>query len=331
MTRTRYQAKIARIRSGGYRRGDFILADAKDSDVTGGVTTTGPRRDAAGAVTGHRTRGEFLAQIQKLLAQDVVDILLASASNMEWLQDRNAFDGRSVEPAFRANETTEIWGNIRGGRYAAQPSRPHRGADLDFAPAQLCLYSVTFLNDAEADSAALRAYAEFRRAARAKGLRHFLEVFNPNVDIGLPEDRIGPFVTDCILRLMASLTSAERPEFLKVAYNGPAAMEELAGFDPSLTVGVLGGAGTTHRDTFELIAQAERRGARLALFGRKINQAEDQCLFVDWMRRVADGAAAPGDAVAGYHADLVRRGLHPDRPLDDDRQITASALTFDVS
>ena len=34
-----------------------------------------------------------------------------------------------------------------------------------------------------------------------------------------------------------------------------------------------GGAGTT-RDCFELLHQAERYGARVALFGRKINLAE---------------------------------------------------------
>lgn len=55
---------------------------------------------------------------------------------------------------------------------------------------------------------------------------------------------------------MASLTRAERPEFLKAAYNGPQALEELAAHDPTMVVGVLGGGGCTHRDTFELVAQA---------------------------------------------------------------------------
>jgi sugar/nucleoside kinase (ribokinase family) len=45
-------------------------------------------------------------------------------------------------------------------------------------------------------------------------------------------------------------------------------------------VGVLGGSvGTTH-DAFELPHSAKRYGARVALFGRKINAAEHQLSFV---------------------------------------------------
>lgn len=63
------------------------------------------------------------------------------------------------------------------------------------------LYSVTFNNDLDRDLATLEAYGTFRREAAELGVRHFLEVFNPNA---------------------------------------------LAGHDPSLVVGVLGGsAGTT--------------------------------------------------------------------------------------
>ncbi len=82
------------------------------------------------------------------------------------------------------------------------------------------------------------------------------------------------FVNDAIVRCLAGLTEAERPRFLKIAYNGPRALEELASFDPSLVVGVLGGGAGTTRDCFELIHQAEKYGARVALFGRKINLAE---------------------------------------------------------
>ena len=82
------------------------------------------------------------------------------------------------------------------------------------------------------------------------------------------------FVNDAIVRCLAGLTEAERPRFLKIAYNGPRALEELASFDPSLVVGVLGGGAGTTRDCFELIHQAQKYGARVALFGRKINLAE---------------------------------------------------------
>lgn len=206
------------------------------------------------------------------------------------------------------------------------PSRPYRGADLAFARAPLCLYSITFLNDAERDATALEAYAAFRAEARAAGIMHFLEVFNPNVDIGVAPQDMGAFVNDCIMRAMGSLTRAERPEFLKIAYNGPDALQELAAHDPALVVGVLGGGSGTNRDTFELVAQAERFGGRLALFGRKINMAENQPALIRWMRAVADRAATPAEAVRGYHADLTRLGLAPDRDLDSDLRISEDVL-----
>ena len=331
MTTTRYSEKLARLRAGMGRKGDYMIADAKDSDVTGGVLATGPRRDATGQIVGARTRPEFLDQIRKVIDQDVVDIMLTSAGNMDVLARGGAFDGRAIQPAFRANETTCVWANMRHAGYAQTPSRPYRGADLAFAPAKLCLYSLTFNNNTEADARALEAYSAFRRDARAAGVKHFLEVFNPNVPDAVGSAEMGAYVTDCIIRLMSSLTSTERPEFLKVAYNGPKAMEELAGHDPSMVVGVLGGAGATHRDTFELIAQSERYGARLALFGRKINQAEDQCHLIHWMRAVADGNVTPEAAVKGYHADLEALGLRPDRTLANDLQITADVLRFDAA
>lgn len=323
---TRFAEKIARIRAGQYRRGDFMIADAKDADLSGGILTTGRRRDAAGRPVGNRTRPEFLDQMRGLIAQDLIDILLASAGNIEALAESGAFDGSQVMPAFRANEATDVWGIVRGGRYRSFASRPYRGADLAFARAPLGLYSITFLNDADRDAAALEAYAAFRSQARAAGVMHFLEVFNPNLDIGVPAEAMGAFVNDCIARAMGSLTQAERPEFLKIAYNGPEALEELAAHDPSLVVGVLGGGSGTHRDTFELVAQAERFGGRLALFGRKINMAEDQPALIRWMRAVADGTATPAEAVRGYHADLGRKGLTPDRDLDSDLRISEDVL-----
>ena len=40
MNKNRYIDKIARIRKRSYRKGDFIIADTKDADVTGGMTAT---------------------------------------------------------------------------------------------------------------------------------------------------------------------------------------------------------------------------------------------------------------------------------------------------
>lgn len=323
---TRFAQKIARIRAGDYRPGDYMIADAKDADLAGGILATGRRRDATGKVIGNRSRQEFLEQMRALIAQDQIDILLSSSGNIEALADSGAFEGSAVMAAFRGNEATDAWVAMRGGRYRETPSLPHRGADLALARAALALYSITFVNDATHDAAALRAYADFRAEARAAGVMHFLEVFNPNVEIGVAPEAMGAFVNDCILRGLASLTRAERPEFLKIAYNGPAALEELAAHDSSMVVGVLGGGSGTHRDTFELVAQSERYGARLALFGRKINGAEHQPLLVGWMCRVAARSVTPAEAVRGYHGDLQKAGINPDRDLDTDLKITETVL-----
>lgn len=326
MTTTRYDQKIERIRAGRYTKGDFLIADAKDADLSGGILTAGVKRDDKGRAIGNRSRPEFLAEIEALIEQDVVDIMLASTSNIEYLQNKDAFKGTGVTPAFRANDTTDVWGVIRGGAYRSFLSKPYSGTDLSKAQADLCLYSMTFNNDADADMATLEAYRDFRPRARAAGKRHFLEVFNPNMATGFTAAETGMFVNDCIVRALASVTIEERPEFLKVAYNGAAALEELVDHDPSVIIGVLGGGAGTHRDTFELVWQAEKYGARLALFGRKINLAEHQPTFIRWMRLVADGNAKPEEAIRGYHADIVKLGLVTDRSIDDDIRITEDVL-----
>lgn len=326
MTQTRYHQKLDRIRAGQYRPGDFIIADAKDCDLSGGILTTGQRRDAQGRPAGARTRLEFLTEMEVLIRQDVVDIMLASTANIEELDMRAAFAGTGVTPAFRANDATDMWGVIRGGAYRDTPSTPFRSTDLALAKATLCLYSITFNRDTAADLATLEAYRTFRSEARSAGKVHFLEVFNPNMKLVLSLAETGSYVNDCIARLLAGLTRAERPAFLKVAYNGPAALEELAAHDSSVVIGVLGGGGGTHRDTFELVHQAEKYGARLALFGRKINMAEHQPSLITWLRAVADGEVSPADAVRGYHAALAALGFSADRAVDEDVQITEEVL-----
>ena len=130
--------------------------------------------------------------------------------------------------------------------------------------------------------------------------------------VGLTPETMPQFVNDAIVRCLAGLTEAERPKFLKIVYNGPRALEELASFDPGLVVGVLGGGAGTTRDCFELIHQAEKYGARVALFGRKINLAESPLDIVRLMRAVADGAMTPPEAVKDYHAALAEAGSEAD-------------------
>ncbi|TLU73047.1 hypothetical protein [Lichenicoccus roseus] len=326
---SRLDDKLASIRNGTYTRADFIIADAKDGDMGPSLTSTGPARDSDGNYSRHRTRDEFLGEIRLIIEQDVVDIMLASVSNIERLRETGAFRGSGVTPAIRANDATDIW-VCRGASYARQPSRGYRTADLDLARtatgASLGLYSITFNNDLDADIASLHEFATFRRDARRHGWRYFLEVFNPNVDCRIDPALVPHYINDVILRSLAGLTRAERPEFLKIAYNGPKALEELASCDSSLIVGVLGGGAGTARDCFELLHQAEKYGARVALFGRKINLAESPRDMVAAMRHVADGSLAPEEAVRVYHDALGKLGRRPLRPLEDDLLLTETVL-----
>jgi len=119
---------------------------------------------------------------------------------------------------------------------------------------------------------------------------------------------------------------ADRPQFLKIPFNGPKALEELASYDPGIIVGVLGGSAGTTRDTFELVHQSEKYGARLALFGRKINLAEDPLAMIALMRQVADGTVGPEEAVRAYHGELQKQGIAPARSFEDDNLVTEAPL-----
>ena len=324
----RLDRKLSNIAAGRYTPDDFVLADAKDADMAFGLTSAGAVTGAPAGETGpgrYRTRGEYLDAMRALVAQDELDILLTSASNGERLAEDGLLEDMTL--AVRANDSTDIWNN-RGGGYTAEPSRPFHTADLPAVRpfCDLVLYSMTFNNDRDYDLATLEAYNTFRREAAALGVRHFLEVFNPNAQAGLVLDRVGAFVNDSIIRALAGVTHDQRPLFLKVAYNGSDALAELAEHDPSVVVGVLGGSAGTARDTFELLHRAERNGARVALFGRKIQRAESQLDLVSLMRPVLRGELSPADAVRAYHDALAKAEIAPHRELEADLQVTDPVL-----
>ena len=335
---TRMDQKLENIRAGRYTRSDFMIADAKDGDMGSGVRMAGPKRRADGSHEGFRTRREYLDSIREIINQDIVDIMLVSASNLEVLDEEGAFSGSSIQPAIRANEATDIWGGLRHATYTGQRSRPHRSAILSQAiegwsesthrrsGANLGLYSMTFNNNLDDDLATLEAFKEFRSEARSIGFRYFLEVFNPNAPQGLSGKDVGEFINDNIVRSLAGVRKLDRPLFLKIPFNGPRALEELASYDPSVVVGVLGGGAGTTRDTFELVHQAEKHGARLALFGRKINSADSPRRIVALMRQVADGTIRPDEAVRAYHDALREEQVIPSRSLEDDLRITEAPL-----
>lgn len=333
--------KLARLAADPEGARDFVICDAKDPDMAWGCASPGPVFDDTGAATGRfRSRRQFQDQIRAIVTQGVVDMVLMSMSNLHQLQiEERIFDGSSVTPAARLNDTTDVW-NPRHGGYSKSPARPFRTARIDHAMygrldpepgipvagTDIGLYAVTFNNDIAADHATLEAFAAFRDEAERKGFRYFLEVFNPNVACGIAPEDMPFYVNDSIARCLAGVPKPARPVFLKIVYNGPRALDELVSWDPSVIVGILGGgAGTTH-DTFKLLHDGQRYGARVALFGRKINLAEDPLLLIALMRRVVEGEVTPEEAVRHYHDGLAREGLRPRRSLEDDLAITEAVL-----
>jgi hypothetical protein len=354
-------AKLTEIKANRASRA-FIIADAKDADMAFGVRAPGPRSFLAKRggrpaqfspevwtrdEFGYRNLPEFLDIIREVTHQGLVDIMLMSAYVTEQLAIKEGlFKNSHVTPAARANDTTDVWA-VRHGAYTREPSQPFRSASIDhiqcgevecerdggseFPGANLGLYSITFVNELEQDREALLWYKEFREEAERKGFRHFLEIFDPNVSSGIAPEKLGEFINDNILRTLAGVPEAGRPVFLKIVYHGPKAMEELAQYDPNLVVGILGGSAGTTYDAFRLIHDAQKYGARVALFGRKINNAEHQLAFIEMLRLITDGKISPEEAVRAYHGVLQAKGIKPVRALEDDLKLTDQAMSYDGS
>jgi len=353
-------AKLAEIRGNPGSRA-FIIADAKDADMAFGVRATGPRSYlAAGGERparfspeiwtreefGYRNLPEFLDIIREVTRQGLVDIMLMSAYVNEQLAIKERlFQQSRVTPAARANDTTDVWA-IRHGCYTREPAQPFRTATIDhiqcgriecdrtedeFPGANLGLYSVTFVNELEQDRETSRWFKEFREEAERKRFRYFLEVFDPNVATSVSPEKLGEFINDQILRSLAGVTEAGRPLFLKIVYHGPRAMEELVQYDPNMVVGVLGGSAGTTYDAFKLIHDAQKYGARVALYGRKINNAEHQLAFIEMLRLITEGRLAPEEAVRAYHGVLQAKKIRPKLPLEKDLELTDQAMSYSGS
>ncbi len=140
---------------------------------------------------------------------------------------------------------------------------------------------------------------------------------------------MGEFINDKILRSLAGVTEAGRPVFLKIVYHGPRAMEELAQYDPNLVVGILGGSAGTTYDAFKLIHDAQKYGARVALYGRKINNAEHPLAFIEMLRLITDGRISPEEAVRAYHGVLQGKNIRPKLPLEKDLELTDLSMSYD--
>ena len=337
----------------------FIIADAKDADMAFGVRAPGPRSYLSSrgerparfspeiwtrSEYGYRNLPEFLDIIREVVHQGLVDIMLMSAYVNEQLTIKDGlFRDSQVTPAARANDATDVWA-VRNGCYTSEPAQPFRTATIDqiqcgklecdrttdsFPGANLGLYSVTFVNELEQDRETLLAFKEFREEAERKKFRYFLEVFDPNVKTGVPAEKLGEFINDNIIRSLAGVPESGRPLFLKIVYHGPRAMEELAQYDPNLVVGILGGSAGTTYDAFRLIHDAQKYGARVALFGRKINNAEHQLAFIEMLRLITDGKVTPEEAVRAYHGVLQARNIKPKLSLEKDLELTDQTMSYD--
>ncbi|HSW45636.1 MAG TPA: hypothetical protein VLM89_08700 [Phycisphaerae bacterium] len=334
--------KLAKIKANP-NCGEFIIADAKDADMAFGISAPGKSPEHYAQEGRFRSLAEFHEIIRQIVRQGLVDIMLVSAhcNSILTIKER-LFDNSHVTPAARANDTTDIHA-VREGVFSSQPSRPFQSTTIDQIQcgkidcdpkeralgADLGLYSVTFNNDLELDKRTLEQYKAFRVEAERKSFRHFLEVFDPNApQRPIPPDRLGGFINDMIVRCLAGVPDSGRPLFLKMVYHGPKYTEELVRFDPTLVIGILGGSAGTTYDAFKLIADAQKYGARVALFGRKINNAENQFAFIEMLRRIVEGRISPEEAVRAYHGILQGLGIKPYRPLEDDSKLTGQAMSY---
>lgn len=334
--------KLARIHADPHGCKDFILADAKDADMALSIGAPGRSPESYPGEVRYRSLAEFRDIIEQIVEQRLVDIMLMSASTSEVLTlHKRIFDDSPVTPAARANDTTDIH-VIRGSKYPTDPSLPFRTATLDHIQCghldctpeerqrgvNLGLYSITFNNDTVLDRQALEEYKAFRLEAERKGFRHFLEVFDPNNPSAVDPDKLPGFINDAIVRTLGGVTEKGRPLFLKMVYHGPKAMEELVHYDPHLVVGILGGSAGTTYDAFKLLAEAKKYGARVALFGRKINNAENQLAFIHFLRLIADGEIGPEEAVRAYHGVLQGLGIKPHRSLEEDMTLQTAVMSY---
>lgn len=334
--------KLAAIHADPHGSREFILADAKDADMAYGVGAPGTSPEAHSGELKVRTLAEYRDLVRSITRQGLVDIMLMSVSTSHKLAiEERLFEDSQITPAIRANDTTDVH-LARGSTYAEHPALPFRSASLDHAQcghldcspqerrlgSNLGLYSVTFNNDLRLDHHTLERFHQFREEAERKGFRYFLEVFDPNMPNAVDPANLAGYINDMIARMLAGVAPAGRPLFLKMVYHGQRAIAELVRYDPHLVVGILGGSAGTTRDAFQMLHDARAAGARVALYGRKINSAENQLAFVQFLRLIADGLIGAEEAVRAYHAVLAKLNVRPHRTLEDDLRLTTVSMSY---
>lgn len=144
----------------------------------------------------------------------------------------------------------------------------------------------------------------------------------------MPRKTVAGFLNDHIVRTLAGVTEAGRPLFLKIPYKSQGPLEELAAYDSRMIVGILGGSAGTTMDASQLIHDAWKHGAKVALLRRKINLSEHPLAFIELLRRVVDGEVQPLEAVKTYHSILQKSGIRPQKHLQQDTQLTTNKMSY---
>ena len=334
--------KLAAIHADPSGSKEFIIADAKDADMAFGIGAPGKSPENHAGEVRLRTLAEYREQIRQVVEQGIVDIMLMSASTNDILNiQERLFENSLITPAAPSQRhqrcVRRSRRDVSAGAVAAIPQcharshsvRPRRLRAGRAGPRRRPgIIQRHIQQSARRRLASVGRVQGFSREAERKGFRHFLEVFDPNVPAGLSSEDLPKFINDSIVRTLAGVAQAGRPVFLKVVYHGPRAMEELVTYDPQLIVGILGGGAGTTYDAFKLISEAQKYGARVALYGRKINNAENQLAFVEFLRLIVDGVISPEEAVGAYHGVLARLKIKPQRRLEDDLVLQTGVMSY---
>ena len=102
--------KLARIHADPHGCKDFILADAKDADMALAIGAPGRSPEAHSSEVRYRSLAEFREIIGQIVEQELVDVMLMSASTSEILTiHKRLFDKSPVTPAARSSGRQSRW------------------------------------------------------------------------------------------------------------------------------------------------------------------------------------------------------------------------------
>jgi hypothetical protein len=323
--------KLDRLRAQPDGRSTFIICDAKVADAERGRGRLGPIGAVApsDSVSCYRSRDDFLDCIRRIVARDLVDVMLVSSSvGLELTHRDGALAASAVTPAARVNSGAEIFA-LRGDPEMSRRPRSVRALSLERIGSaggggcaanrpDLGFYAFPYVEDAATLARALKDYNDFRAEAGLMAFRHVLEVCTPHWLEPIPPEGLAQFVRDKLTRALAAMPESARPLFTLIPSGAEVALAELRRFDRRLIVGVAGGPAGSTFDAFNLIERARAQGARAASLGRAIAAAEHQEAFLRVLAHVADGRLDAAAGVHTYHAVLAELGVQPARSLRED-------------